>query len=255
LTQGRSVRRQIVSICALLFGYWGLMTLLPIPDSGVMGYLTLGDAPKTMAAWWDRYLLDWTRFGLGNHTWVNSLTWDPEGIFSTIPAIATAMAGNLAGQWIGAKRPLVERVNGLFAAGALGMTTGLVWNWAFPINKSIWTSSYVVFTAGMACVSLATIMWLVDVNGLKRWTKPFVIYGMNPMVAFVGSAVIERLIYSVLTATYQGKTVPLETAMYEIAFASWLSPVNASLAFAIAFVLIFYGILYVLYRRQIFFKI
>ena len=84
------------------------------------------------------------------------------------------------------------------------MMVGLVWNWVFPINKSIWTSSYVVFTAGMACVSLATIMWIVDVNGLKRWTKPFVIYGMNPMVAFVGSAVIERLIYSVIYVTYQG---------------------------------------------------
>jgi predicted acyltransferase len=107
----------------------------------------------------------------------------------------------------------------------------------------------------MACVSLATIMWLVDVNGLKRWTKPFVIYGMNPMVAFVGSAVIERLIYSVIYVTYQGKSVPLESAMYQVGFASWLSPINASLAFAIAFVSMFYGILYVLYRKQIFFKV
>ena len=167
LTQGRSLKRQIITVCALLFGYWGLMTLLPVPDSGVMGYLTLNDAPKTMAAWWDRYLLDWTRFGLGNHTWVNSLTWDPEGIFSTIPAIGTAMLGNLAGQWIGTKRQLVDRLNGLFAVGALGMMAGLVWNWVFPINKSIWTSSYVVFSAGMACVSLATIMWIVDVQGLE----------------------------------------------------------------------------------------
>jgi predicted acyltransferase len=255
LTQNRTVKRQIVTVAALLLGYWIVMTVIPVPDSGVMGYRTLNDAPRTMAAWWDRFLLDWSRFGLGNHTWVNSLTWDPEGILSTIPAIATAMLGNLAGQWIAAKRPLVDRLNGLFGAGALGMMVGLVWNWVFPINKSIWTSSYVVFTAGMACVSLATIMWLVDVNGLKRWTKPFVIYGMNPMVAFVGSAVIERLIYSVIYVTYQGKSVPLESAMYQVGFASWLSPINASLAFAIGFVLMFYGILYVLYRKQIFFKV
>jgi predicted acyltransferase len=255
LTQNRTVKRQIVTVAALLLGYWIVMTVIPVPDSGVMGYRTLNDAPRTMAAWWDRFLLDWSRFGLGNHTWVNSLTWDPEGILSTVPAIATAMLGNLAGQWIATKRPLVDRLNGLFGAGALGMMVGLVWNWVFPINKSIWTSSYVGFTAGMACVSLATIMWLVDVNGLKRWTKPFVIYGMNPMVAFVGSAVIERLIYSVIYVSYQGKSVPLESAMYQVGFASWLSPVNASLAFAIAFVLMFYGILYVLYRRQIFFKV
>jgi predicted acyltransferase len=255
LTQNRTVKRQIVTVAALLFGYWIVMTVIPVPDSGVMGYRTLNDAPRTMAAWWDRFLLDWSRFGLGNHTWVNSLTWDPEGILSTVPAIATAVLGNLGGQWIAAKRPLVDRLNGLFGAGALGMMVGLVWNWVFPINKSIWTSSYVVFTAGMACVSLATIMWLVDVNGLKRWTKPFVIYGMNPMVAFVGSAVIERLIYSVIYVSFQGKSVPLESAMYQVGFASWLSPVNASLAFAIAFVLMFYGILYVLYRKQIFFKV
>jgi predicted acyltransferase len=255
LTQNRTLKRQIITIAVLLFGYWGVMTLIPVPDSGVMGYLTLNDGPRTMAAWWDRFFLDWSRFGLGNHTWVNSLTWDPEGILSTFPAIATAMLGNLAGQWIGTKRPLVDRLNGLFGAGALGMMVGLVWNWVFPINKSIWTSSYVVFTAGMACVSLATIMWLVDVNGLKRWTKPFVIYGMNPMVAFAGSALVARFIYSVIYVNYQGKSVPLETAIYQVAFASWLSPVNASLAFAISFVLMFYGILYVLYRRQIFFKV
>ncbi len=255
LTQGRSLKRQIITVCALLFGYWGLMTLLPVPDSGVMGYLTLNDAPKTMAAWWDRYLLDWTRFGLGNHTWVNSLTWDPEGIFSTIPAIATAMLGNLAGQWIGTKRQLVDRLNGLFAVGALGMMAGLVWNWVFPINKSIWTSSYVVFGAGMACVSLATIMWIVDVQGWKRWTKPFVIYGMNPMVAFVGSGVMARCIYSIFTVNYHGQTIPLETGIYQALFASWLDPVNASLAFAITFVLFWFGILYALYRKQIFFKV
>jgi predicted acyltransferase len=255
LTQGRSLKRQIITVCALLFGYWGLMTLLPVPDSGVMGYLTLNDAPKTMAAWWDRYLLDWTRFGLGNHTWVNSLTWDPEGIFSTIPAIGTAMLGNLAGQWIGTKRQLVDRLNGLFAVGALGMMAGLVWNWVFPINKSIWTSSYVVFSAGMACVSLATIMWIVDVQGWKRWTKPFVIYGMNPMVAFVGSGVMARCIYSIFTVNYHGQTIPLETGIYQALFASWLDPVNASLAFAITFVLFWFGILYALYRKQIFFKV
>jgi len=229
--------------------------VLPVPDSGAMGQLVLGDASRTMAAWWDRFLLDWSRFGLGNHTWVNSVTWDPEGLFSTIPAIATTMLGNLAGQWIGTKRPLLDRLAALFAAGALGMVAGLMWNWSFPINKSIWTSSYVVFTAGMACVAIATIMWIVDVQGVKRWTKPLVIYGMNPMVAFVGSGVMERCIYSIFTVPYHGKSTALETALYEWGFHSWLEPVNASLAFAIAFVLLWFGILYVLYKKQIFFKV
>jgi predicted acyltransferase len=255
LSQGKSVKRQVVTIVALLYGYWFAMTLLPVPGSGAMGQLVLGDAPRTMAAWWDRLLLDWTRFGLGNHNWVSSVTWDPEGIFSTIPAVATAMLGNLAGQWLSVRRPLTERLNGMFAVGALGMMAGLMWNWSFPINKSLWTSSYVVFAAGMATVGIATIMWIVDVHRVRGWTKPFVVYGMNPMVAFVGSGVMARCIYSIFMVNYDGKKISLEAAIYRSLFASWLEPVNASLAFAIMFVSFWFVILYVLYRKKIFFKV
>ena len=255
LSQGKTLKRQVATIVVLLFGYWFAMTILPVPDSGAMGQLVLDDAPRTMAAWWDRLLLDWTRFGLGNHLWVSSLTWDPEGIFSTIPAIGTAMLGNLAGQWIGQRRALTDRINGLFAVGAIGMMVGLMWNWSFPINKSLWTSSYVVFCAGMACVALATIMWIVDVQNVRKWTKPFVIYGMNPMVAFVGSGVMARCIYSIFKVNYGGKEIALQAAIYQSMFASWLEPVNASLAFAVTFVLFWFGILYVLYQKKIFFKV
>ena len=255
LSQGKSVKRQVATIAVLLYGYWFAMTLLPVPDSGAMGLLVLGDAPRTMAAWWDRLLLDWSRFGLGNHLWVSSKTWDPEGIFSTIPAIATAMLGNLAGQWLSVRRTLNERLNGMFAVGAIGMMAGLMWNWSFPINKSLWTSSYVVFAAGMATLSIATIMWVVDVQHIRGWTKPFVVYGMNPMVAFVGSGVMARCIYSIFTVNYNGNKISLEAAIYRSLFASWLEPVNASLAFAITFVTFWFLILYVLYRKRIFFKV
>ena len=93
------------------------------------------------------------------------MTWDPEGLLSTIPAIGTAMLGNLAGQWIGDEAAAVRAPQrDCSRAGALGMMAGLMWNWSFPINKSIWTSSYVVFSAGMAAVAIATIMWIVDVQ-------------------------------------------------------------------------------------------
>ena len=255
LSQGRTVKQQVAIVAALLYGYWFAMTLLPVPDSGAMGLLVLGDGPRTMAAWWDRLLLDWTRFGLGNHLWVSSQTWDPEGIFSTIPAIGTAMLGNLAGQWLSVRRPLAERLNGMFAVGAVGMMAGLMWNWSFPINKSLWTSSYVVFAAGMATVAIAAIMWIVDVQHIRGWSKPFVVYGMNPMVAFVGSGVMARCIYSIFTVNYDGKKISLEAAIYRSLFASWLEPVNASLAFAITFVSFWFLILYVLYRKRIFFKV
>jgi predicted acyltransferase len=135
------------------------------------------------------------------------------------------------------------------------MMFGLMWHWSFPINKGLWTGSYVVFTAGMASVALATIMWIADVHGWRRWTKPFVIYGVNPMVAFVGSAVLARLIYSIIKIRYSGQSVSLQSAIYQSAFASWLSPMNASLAFALAFVLFFLAVLTLLYRRNIILKV
>lgn len=251
-----TVRTQVATAAALLLGYWVVMTLLPVPASnGVPGVLLLDQPGSTMAAYWDRFFLDWSRFGLGNHLWSGSITWDPEGILSTSGAVATALLGNLAGRWIARPLPLTERLTGLFAAGALGMMVGLMWHWSFPINKGLWTGSYVVFTAGMAAVALATIMWIVDVHGWKRWTSPFVIYGVNPMVAFVGSAVVARLIYSIIKVQYDGQRVSLQYAIYQSAFASWLSPMNASLAFALAFVLVFLAVLTVLYRRNIILKV
>jgi len=107
----------------------------------------------------------------------------------------------------------------------------------------------------MAAVAIATIMWIVDVHQVRGWTKPFVIYGMNPMVAFVGSGVMARCIYSIFKVNYGGKEIPLEAAIYQSMFASWLEPVNASLAFAITFVMFWFMVLYVLYRKRIFFKV
>jgi predicted acyltransferase len=144
---------------------------------------------------------------------------------------------------------------GLFAAGSLGMMAGLMWNWVFPINKSLWTSSYVLFCAGLACVSLATVMWLVDFQKVRGWTKFFVVYGQNPTIAFVGSGVLARCIYSIFKVTKDGKRIPLQQGIYETLFASWLSPINASLAFAVSFVLFWYAILYYLYKRNIIFKV
>jgi len=255
LTLRTTVRQQIIILASILFGYWIVMTVLPVPGEGTIGALLLDEPSRTMAAWVDRLVLDWSRVGLGNHLWGSSVTWDPEGVLSTVPAIGTAMLGNLAGRWIGEKRPLSERLAGLSSVGALGMMTGLMWHWSFPINKSLWTSSYVLFSAGVAAVALSTVMWIVDFNRVRRFTKFFVVYGTNPIVAFVGSAVMARCIYSIFKVNYGGARIPLQEGIYRTLFASWLSPVNASLAFAVAFVLFWYGVLYLLHRRGIILKV
>ena len=135
------------------------------------------------------------------------------------------------------------------------MMLGLMWNWSFPINKNLWTSSYVLFTAGAACVTLAACLWIVDVKKITWWTRPFVIFGTNPIVAFVGSEVLARSIYSLIKVPFNGKSVSIQTAIYETAFASWLDPKDASLLFALCIVLLWLGILTLLYRKKIFLKV
>ncbi|HEY5086948.1 MAG TPA: hypothetical protein VII66_06240 [Gemmatimonadaceae bacterium] len=250
LTMKTTLRQQVLILAIILYGYWFLQTLVPVPGQHEIGALLLNRPDATLSAWLDRTVL-----GLP-HLWIGSKTWDPEGILSTLPAIGTVILGVFAGRWLTQKDvPMAERLNGMFVAGCIAMVVGLVWNWSFAINKSLWTSSYVMFTGGMAAVSLAVCVWLVDVKMIRWWTKPLVIYGLNPIFAFVGSEVVARIIYTLVKVSYGGKVVPLETAIYESAFASWLDPKNASLAFAVCIVLFWLGILAVLYRQKIFLKV
>ncbi|AHG89939.1 hypothetical protein J421_2402 [Gemmatirosa kalamazoonensis] len=246
-----TLRQQIVMLATMLYGYWFLMTLVPVPPHGMVGQLVLSEPGATLDAWLDRVLLT------PNHLWVggDGLR-DPEGLFSTIPAAGTALLGNFAGRWIGMKeRSIHERLAALFAAGALAMMGGLMWNWSFPINKSLWTSSYALFCAGMACVALATVIWLVDVQKWGAWAKPFLPFGLNPMLAFVGSGLVARTIYSIMRVQYDGKSVSPVEAIYQTFVKIGLAPRNASLLFALCFVAVFYAGLRFAQKRNFIFKV
>lgn len=242
LTQRTSLKQQVGIIAVLLYGYWFAMTLLPVPGQPGIGAHWLDEPGRTLAAWLDRALLD-------GHLWRQSRTWDPEGVLSTVPAIGTLMLGVLAGRWLGTARALSERLAGLFAAGALATMLGLMWHWSFPINKGLWTSSYVLFTAGVAATSLATILWLTDAQGLTRWTRFFVIYGTNPLVAFVGSGMMARTLGSLIQVEVDGRRQSLQAVLHRELFAGWLAPRDASLAYAVCFVLVWFAILALLHRR------
>jgi predicted acyltransferase len=244
-----SLRQQVVILGTILLGYFVLLTVVPVPGMYGTGLELIDTKDGHLAAYIDRLVIG------ERHLWVGSRTWDPEGILSTIPAIGTVMLGVIAGRWIALREPLAERLSGLFAAGSLLMVAGLMWNWSFPINKNLWTSSYVLFTAGMGAATLATCMWIIERHRVTWWTKPFVIYGVNPILAFVGSGMMARLIYSVIKVPYDGATVSLQSAIYQSLYASWLPPRLASLAFAFSFVLLWLGILWVLYKRRIFLKV
>jgi len=248
LTLRTTLKQQVLIAVALLFGYWFAMTLLPVPGHG-MGALLLGSRSDNLAAHLDRWIL-----GL-DHIWSGSVTFDPEGPLSTIPAVGTAMLGVMAGRWLGSGRPLGERIEGLFAAGFLATAAGVAWGWSFPINKSLWTSSYVLFTAGAAAAAIAACLWIIDRMGVKWWTRPFQVFGVNPLVAFVGSGLMARLIYSLILVRVGGEPMSLEAAIYGTVFAPWLEPRDASLLFALAFTGFWLAVLWVLWRRRIFIRV
>jgi len=251
LTWRTTMRQQVAMLALLLIGYWALMTLVPVPDTGVPGRFVLDKPDQLLSAWLDRVVLG------TDHLWVGGKTWDPEGLLSTLPAVGTMICGTFAGKWIGQDaRPLAERLAGLFAVGALAMMAGAMWDWVFPINKSIWTSSYVVFTAGIGAVSLATCMWIVDVQGWRRWTPPFVVYGINPMLAFLGSGLMARGISSLWTwETAGGTRTSAQGFFFSSVFASWLPPREASFAYAVTFVVFWYLVLLVARKRGFILKV
>lgn len=240
LARGRSWRGVVGIIAVLLLGYWALQALVAPPGVAVP---TLDVPDQTLSAWIDRSVF-------GRHLWQSSKTWDPEGLLSTLPAIGTCLLGILAGRWIAEPIPLSERLNGLFAVGAMVMLAGLMWNWVFPINKNLWTGSYVLFTGGMAAVAVAGCAWLIEVRGKRRWAAPFVTYGLNSITAFVGSGMMARVL-GLIHLPYGGESIALQQVIYRGAFASWLAPRNASLAYALGFVALWYGILRLLERRGI----
>lgn len=243
-------RGQAVLAAGILLGYWALMTLVPVPGTGQLGAALLDEPSMVLSAWVDRTLLGEA------HLWSGSRTWDPEGLLSTLPAVATVLLGALTGAWIGDRtRPLGDRLAAMFAVGALAMMVGLCWGWVFPINKGLWTSSYVLFTGGMAAVTLATCLWLIDMQQVRWWTRPFVVYGTNPLVAFVGSGLMARLIGGMITWEVDGRRISLQTFVHRAAFTSWLEPKAASLAYALSFVLFWYLVLLLLHRRGIVVKV
>ncbi|HEV2912993.1 MAG TPA: heparan-alpha-glucosaminide N-acetyltransferase domain-containing protein [Pyrinomonadaceae bacterium] len=235
-------RTQALIAAALLLLYWAVMKLIPVPGFGAGNLEMEGN----LAAYVDRRLL-------GPHTW--KPLYDPEGILSTIPAIATTLCGVLTGHLLRSERTPIERVAAMFIAGLVGIVLGWVWNFWFPINKALWTSSYVLFTAGMALQLLAFCYWLIDLKNYRRWATPFLIFGTNALALYFMVELTARIISIIEFPRADGSRVSLQGLIYENLFASWAQPVNASLMFAVCTVLVWLGVMTILYRRRIFIKV
>ncbi len=237
----RKIRTQVFWVIGLLAGYWLLMSTVPVPGHGA------GDLSRegNLAAYIDQLVM-------ADHLWKTG--WDPEGLLSTIPAIGTVLLGLLTGKLLRSEKSAKDKLIQMFLYGNLGLVTGLIVDVWFPINKGLWTSSYVLFTGGFALHFLAICYWFVDMKGYRKWTKPFEVYGLNALAVFVLSTLMAKLFYVIPIYTADGQTT-IKGLIYDNLLLLIASPVNASLMFAVLYILFWLWIMWIFYKRKIFIKI
>ena len=231
-------KTQALTGALILVAYWLAMTLIPTPGTGKV----MLEPGVNLAAWIDQQLLP-------GRMWQG--TWDPEGILSTLPAIVTGITGMLAGRLIISSDTRERTVIWLFAIGFLSFIAGEVWGWAFPINKNIWTSSYVLYTSGLAAMTLAASMFFIDILGFRKGTGFGLIYGANAITAYVLAGMLSALFYRI---NYWGGDT-LNHHFVSALSGTGLDPRLASLMYALMYVLIIFIPVYILYRKKIFIKL
>lgn len=230
-------------LAAVLVGYYLILNFVPVPGTGPANL-----NPETnLGAWLDRLVLS------TNHLWAESKTWDPEGILGTLPALGTGLMGIRAGTWLKrTDRESSVKVTWLFVYGSLAVTAGLVWDLFFPINKALWSSSFVLYTGGLATIALALAYWLIDVQGRKKYVWVFVVFGMNAITAYVLGDLLQGLIdLNFIKLGGNGTTA----AFYHNFIAPYFQPYNASLLRAIIYLLLTWLPMLWLYKKKIYIKV
>jgi predicted acyltransferase len=239
---------------AALGAYWVLMRLVPVPGYGIPGHdVPFLDRDGNLVAWIDRHIFS------ASHLYEH--TRDPEGLLSTIPALATGLLGMLTGIWLRTSRSVVEKARGIAIAGFIGVVLGGIWNIWFPLNKKLWTSSFVLFAAGLSLLLLAASMWIVDMRGAaesgqdnawrSRLLTPFLVFGTNAITAYVFSELLAGAIDNIHMASGGN----LQQWLFHAILGIIPNPAFASLLYSLGFVAVCWLPAYVLYRRRIFIKI
>jgi len=234
-------------ICGLLIGYWVAMRFIPVPGLGMPGSDMPVLDPNANLAWYlDKHFLPGAMY---------EKTRDPEGILSTFPAIATALLGVLTGEWLGKSMTAAKKVGAMLGCGAALIVVGQLWGVWFPINKKLWTSSFVLFTAGCALVCLAICYWITDVKQHRgAWTKPFVIFGTNAIAAYALAEMVSSLLFS-LRVPLGRRVVTLQDYIYRGMFGGIAPRELGSLLYALAFVALCWLPIAWMYRKRIFLKV
>jgi len=245
-------RGQTLLTVALLVGYWLVMSRVTGPEGHAPGF----EIPTNLAGQVDRILLV-------PHVWSQTRTWDPEGVLSTFPAIATTLVGLLFGEWLlrrNARSPFRTTL-GLLLGGLVLTALGVAWgelapaSLLIPINKGLWTSSYVLLTGGVAATLLGLCYFVVELAGLRRWATPFVSYGRNAIAVYVASGLLADTLSAVRWPAADGSVLSLNERLYAFFPASVLPPYAASFVWALMVVGLFYLMAAFMDRRGIYLKV
>lgn len=242
-----NLKTQLLVAASILLGYWIVMALVPVPGFGAANF----EKGTNLAAWLDNLILK-------GHLWSFSKTWDPEGILSTLPAVVTGILGMFIGQILNLKIQQTEILKKIAAVGFALLIAGLLWSLLFPLNKSLWTSSYVLYTAGIATLCLTVLYFLIDIANYKKWTKLFLIWGVNPMIVFFFSGIIPRVLSSITIQNPKiaSEQINLQSYFYKFCIVPVFSnPMNASLTFAVLYAIFWSLILWVFYKNKLIFKV
>lgn len=234
-----SQRAMIIWFVLILIGYWLIMTQVPV--NGVIPPLTLEDS---LASQLDRYIFT------SNHLYKEH--YDPEGLLSTLPAIATSISGILTGYVL--KNKSIEPVRKIayyIIAAMVLLIIGYTWDTVFPINKALWTSSFVLVTTGWGLLVFSVIYYLCDIHGIKGWSKPFMAFGMNAIIVYFLSGFISKCFYQIKLAN----DISIHGNLYNFIESIVSIPKLASLIYALLVVFFYYLIALFLYKKKIFFKV
>tara|TARA_R110000868_G_scaffold410693_4_gene699803 strand:- start:34789 stop:35949 length:1161 start_codon:yes stop_codon:yes gene_type:complete len=236
-------KTQMITLASLLLGYWALMELVPVPGFGAGAI----DAPDSnLAAFIDQLVL-------GSHMWKEN--WDPEGLLSTIPAIGTTLIGIWTGRLLVSDQKSEEaRTLEFFKWGFILIIVGYSWSWLFPINKNIWTSSYTLLTGGQAMSIFALSYWFIDVKQRTKYTNWGVSFGLNAITVFFLSGIIGRLLI-LIRFNVNGETIALKTWIFNNIFSVFNTPQNASIMYAIVWIILFWLLAHWMKKKGIIVKV
>ena len=241
-------RTQAIALGASLVGYWALLRFVPVPGLGVPGHaIPFMDPERNLVAWIDRKLFMGRLY--------NGMR-DPEGLLSTIPAIGTMLMGVLTGHWLCSEKTPGPKAFRMLCAGIPILAAGLVWNRWFPINKNLWTSSFVLLSGGFALIFLAFLYWAMEIKQWRGvWTMPVLVFGMNAIAGFVADSFVYGPGYSFTVKNSAGGTMSWHEAAQAWLMSLGASAANASLIYSVAAVLFCWTLLWFLWRKRIFLKV